>query len=240
VNGKEIIKRVSPLRGKSLSEEHKKKIGDAHRGDKNKNWAGGLITITCIMCGAQKKVKRNRCKGRFCSRSCATIWRNKNDKEARLEGIRKALLSRPRVSHTVKCIICGTEKTVRCDAKLQKFCSRSCAQKTRTGARNSKWRGGKIKLDDGRVAVYAPGHPNANLFGGTHILEYRLIAEKKVGRPLFNSEVVHHVNGDPTDNDINNLQIMTPSEHALIHVANRRKKTLLAAIRIKQNYGGKT
>lgn len=89
----------------------------------------------------------------------------------------------------------------------------------RHGDKNPKWRGGRIKRSDGRVCVYAPNHPYANLYGGTHILEYRLIAEQITGRPLFDNEIVHHKNGDATDNSLANLEVTTQSEHAKIHLS---------------------
>jgi hypothetical protein len=62
--------------------------------------------------------------------------------------------------------------------------------------------------------VYAPQNPNANLCGGTYILEYRLLAEKKIGRSLQSDEIVHHINGDVSDNHPDNLEVTTQSEHA--------------------------
>ena len=99
-----------------------------------------------------------------------------------------------------------------------KYCSYSCHAKTRTAEKNPNWRGGKIQDGRGRAMVYAPNHPGARLCGGSHIYEYRLIAEQKIGRTLADNEIVHHINGDATDNRPENLEVMTQSEHAKLHM----------------------
>lgn len=87
----------------------------------------------------------------------------------------------------------------------------------RTGSKNPRWRGGRIKTSGGRTLIYMPTHPNANCCGGTHILEYRLIAEQITGRPLLDNEIVHHKNGDATDNRLENLEVLTQSDHVKKH-----------------------
>lgn len=46
---------------------------------------------------------------------------------------------------------------------------------------------------------------------------YRSIVEAAIGRKLRRGEVIHHINGDRTDNRLENLQIMTNSEHSRLH-----------------------
>lgn len=47
--------------------------------------------------------------------------------------------------------------------------------------------------------------------------EHRYIMEQHIGRKLSRNEVVHHKNGDKRDNRIENLEIMSLSEHAKNH-----------------------
>ena len=55
---------------------------------------------------------------------------------------------------------------------------------------------------------------------------YRVIAERAVGRPLRETEVVHHIDGDIGNNSTDNL-VICPSQayHMLLH---RREKALIA------------
>lgn len=52
---------------------------------------------------------------------------------------------------------------------------------------------------------------------GVKIDEHRYIMEQYLGRKLSRSEVVHHKNGDKRDNRIENLEIMSLSDHAKSH-----------------------
>lgn len=59
------------------------------------------------------------------------------------------------------------------------------------------------------------------LTNGTTRDEHRLVVEESIGRRLDKREVVHHINGDKTDNHIENLEIMSISEHAKFHLTGR-------------------
>lgn len=80
----------------------------------------------------------------------------------------------------------------------------------RTGHQNTGWRGGRVN-QDGYIKIYCPDHPNA--LNGKYVLEHRLMMEKKLGRFLMPTEVVHHINGIKDDNRIENL-VLFPSESA--------------------------
>lgn len=48
-------------------------------------------------------------------------------------------------------------------------------------------------------------------------LEHRMVMERHLGRVLSPREVIHHVNGHKTDNRIDNLEVMSQSEHMRLH-----------------------
>ena len=79
---------------------------------------------------------------------------------------------------------------------------------------------GKKKTTGGYIEVYCPNHPSA--YHG-YVLEHRLIVEQNLGRLLSTDEYVHHINGEKTDNRIENLQLTNRSEHAKIHMEMRYK-----------------
>lgn len=44
-----------------------------------------------------------------------------------------------------------------------------------------------------------------------------MIMEKKIGRRVLPGEVVHHIDGNRSNNSEGNLELMTRSEHSRIH-----------------------
>ncbi|MEK7180482.1 MAG: HNH endonuclease [Patescibacteria group bacterium] len=85
----------------------------------------------------------------------------------------------------------------RCNAR------RASAVSPATGARgaaNPMWRGGRRVDERGYVRV-------RGLRGQRYGREHRSVVEVLMGRPLAPREVVHHVDGDPGNNDPANLEV---------------------------------
>lgn len=54
--------------------------------------------------------------------------------------------------------------------------------------------------------------------------EHRKIMEEYLGRKLERHEVVHHKDGDKSNNDINNLEVMPLSYHSKMHMKGKKLK----------------
>lgn len=109
---------------------------------------------------------------------------------------------------------CGVSKPMRkANTVNGRALSCGCSKK---GSGNGRWKGGEITDGHGRVLIYSPDHPNPS-YCGTHVYRYRLVMEKHIGRFLTSQEIVHHINRDHSDDRIENLELMSQSEHMKLH-----------------------
>jgi hypothetical protein len=135
---------------------------------------------------------------------------------------------------------CGRQiSTTPSRAKRKKYCSKKCFYKFRVRPKelsyvlqkeNPTWfkknhrtwnKGKKLPYDvwnkgKGKGYLNFSGYKCFNI-NNEDVLEHRLIMEKFLGRKLKSSEIIHHLNQNKYDNRIENLQIMTKSEHCKLH-----------------------
>ena len=83
------------------------------------------------------------------------------------------------------------------------------------GEQSPSWKGGRNKTGGGYIFINCPNNPQA--IGHGVISEHRLIAQRMLGRLIEKNEVVHHKNGNKLDNREENLQVMSRSEHEILH-----------------------
>ena len=83
-----------------------------------------------------------------------------------------------------------------------KYCSHKCFTNHNRGENHPNWNDGIRGGHEGGYLRYTDG---------SYI--HRVIMENYLGRPLTSNEHIHHINGDPSDNRIENLELHSNSSH---------------------------
>ena len=124
--------------------------------------------------------------------------------------------------------ICGAEFTTypaRIADGRGKYCSKKCGYKNRTRpvgltynivTENRSW----FKFKGGHIDH--KGYLRFTVKGRLKLV-HRLAIEKHLGRELLAHEVVHHIDGNKLNNTIENLQVVTKTEHDNFHNGKSRK-----------------
>lgn len=186
------------------------------------------VTLTCEQCQKIFQVKASVAKTRrFCTWECRVANGKETQEIIYCKECGKAVLAY-KSNHQEYCSIsCGISARNRTDANPAKhrdisgennpmfgkgFYGKDNPMFGKTGDQSPAWQGGRKTRKDGYVQIYSPDHPSVADY--PYVLEHRLIMEKHLGRYLSPEEVVHHKDKNPSNNDIDNLELFANhSEH---------------------------
>lgn len=186
--------------------------------------------LNCVVCQSEFKVPPNRAlTAKTCSKGCADKIRG--------EGIKRQV--------SAICKMCNaTFEIPRSHSDRRVFCSNVCREahpdtverkKARIGPLNPAWKGGRVLQSDGYIYALDRSHPHAGSNG--YILEHRSVMEKHLlendpssefltfanDRPVLSLDYeVHHRDEDKANNEISNLECLTPAQHRQRHAQMRR------------------
>ena len=164
--------------------------------------------FNCDQCNKKFKAfpSHRRGKFKFCKYACKKLFQT----------------GKHHVGNTSRCVICNKKYWIKPYAiqRGRRCCSWKCRSellKRKTGQKSPKWKGGTQKHSGGYLE-----QPHTQLRGrAKRILQHRRVMEEYLGRKLLRKEVVHHVDGNKKNNEIENLELMTLSEHSKYHALKR-------------------
>ena len=114
------------------------------------------------------------------------------------------------------------------------FLNRSEARK---GEKAANWKGGVRITKAGYRQLYRPDHHRADTRG--YVMEHIVVFEEETGVPVPKNCCVHHLNGNKSDNRIQNLCMMQHTAHTVFHHtgAKRSAETRKKISERKKKYG---
>ena len=161
----------------------------------------------CLFCHKDFNAAKNSTK--YCCRVCQST--HLASIHAKANGLKR------RNGITLKCEHCHTDYYVpEYRIETAKYCSRSCLGLAHP-ERAEKARNNSPLMR--RAGISEPRKYKTIYINGKQMREHRYLMEQHLGRKLDRNEQVHHINGDWLDNRIENLQVLTNSEHQKLELS---------------------
>jgi len=111
---------------------------------------------------------------------------------------------------------CGCGQTIYRDKyMLKRFPKPYVSGHQFRGELNTNWNNGQYITSKRLVYLKKPEHPNSDKRG--YIRRSVFVMSQQLNRPIKDNELVHHINGNPSDDSIENLVIISRQKHASIH-----------------------
>ena len=159
------------------------------------------VERVCLQCGKlffTKPAKVRYGEGNFCSRQCAGLW-HKSPTERGMGYTKR-----------VSCVVCG--KPFLRKQIGDRFCSRECYYIYNRGENNGNFKGWLSKDSQGYVH-YTPAHPE---YGNQYL--HQVIWHEANPNGICAGcgakvEHIHHIDGNPSNNELNNLMGLCSSCH---------------------------
>jgi len=96
--------------------------------------------------------------------------------------------------------------------------------KAQEGSKGNNWKGGIIMDKEGYILERRKDHHFKNSAG--YVRQHRLVIEEKLQCCLLQWTIVHHLDGDKTNNDFTNLILTNQSKHCGGHNKFRKRVDL--------------
>lgn len=189
--------------------------------------------MKCKICGKENyEIDTKKFPKDYCSYKCYEEW-CKFNKTPNCECEvckRKMYIKSSRLKRVKNGITCSKE----CSSKLKSeyMKGENNHQFGLIGELNTSFKDDNLITNYGYILEYCPNHPYPHDKSNktTRVLQHRLVVERnsenfddnyfeisnnqKVLKPMYD---VHHINGDKTDNRVENLEVLTKSEHTTHH-----------------------